>query len=267
MQAKETLCCVPANHKKGIHTMRKSFFAAALAAGLWVSGTASAADVYSSAGLKDVPVYAPSWTGVYMGFNAGYGVSANSNVLEELGYSAGLRPDGGFAGGQIGYNWQGASGIVLGVEFDIQASSISDRNVLVYADSNEEYRDTLNWFGTVRGRLGYASGTTLVYATGGYAFGGLDKAYNYDTERFSFNSTVSGYAVGAGLEYLFAPSWSLKAEYLYLNFGKNAPCGYEGYCWGSYSHAENVTNDDFHTFKLGVNWHLGTYQPLAVPLK
>jgi outer membrane immunogenic protein len=248
--------------------MQKTLFTAALALSscLGFAGAASAADVYSPISAKDGPVYGPSWAGLYLGLNAGYGASANSDILAEPGYSAGLRPEGGFAGGQIGYNWQGASGLVLGVEFDIQTSSIDDRNVLVYADSNEEYRASLDWFGTVRGRIGYASGSTLVYATGGYAIGGLHKAYNYDDEAYSFNGHVDGYTVGAGLEYLITPSWSLKAEYLYLNFGKNAPCGYEGYCWGSYSDTK-LSDDEFHTFKLGLNWHLGAYQPLPVPLK
>jgi outer membrane immunogenic protein len=251
----------------GMTPMQKIFVAATLAAGLGLGGAASAADVYSAAGMKYVPVYAPSWAGLYLGFNAGYGVSTGSDQLAEAGYSAGLRPEGGFGGAQIGYNWQGTTGLVLGVEVDFQASTINDRNVLVYADSNEEYTSRLDWYGTVRGRIGYARGPALIYGTGGFAFGGLHTAYQYAGYDYRFEGTATGYVVGGGIEYQLTPAWSVKAEYQYLNFGKNAPC-YEGYCWGTGDSTETLRTDDYHTFWVGLNLHLGGYEPLRYePLK
>lgn len=128
---------------------------------------ANAADVYRG-GLKDGPppvfVAAPTWTGFYIGVNGGYGGTANDGPLS---------PSGGFGGGQIGYNWQGLFGYspwVLGIEADFQGSGISDS--IGYA--GDYLQTSLNWFGTVRGRVGYSFGPALLYATGGFAYGEVE---------------------------------------------------------------------------------------------
>src|SRR5262249_36644937 len=127
---------------------------------------------------------------------------------------------GGFGGGQIGYNWQGGwhPNLVLGVEADIQGAGIEDRDANDFGFIGSK----LGWFGTVRGRLGYAKEGTLLYVTGGFAYGGLDKSFfecgNVD---FRFNRTVTGYVIGGGIETKLSGAWSLKGEYQYLNFGKN----------------------------------------------
>ena len=130
--------------------------------------SANAADMYRG-GLKDgppPPAYVPveTWTGFYGGFNAGYGGTANDGPLS---------PSGGFGGGQIGYNWQGLFGFspwVIGIEADIQGAGISDS-----AGYGPAYlENSLNWFGTVRGRVGYSFGPALLYATGGFAYGEVE---------------------------------------------------------------------------------------------
>jgi outer membrane immunogenic protein len=242
--------------------MQKQLTAGLIAAVLGFGGAAHAADMYAPSGAKDIP-YGPNWTGLYVGFNAGYGTSTGSDQLAEVGYSAGLRAEGGFGGVQIGYNWQGSfvrPGFVFGIEADFQESAINDRNVLVYADSNEEYTSRLDWFGTVRGRLGYTVGNGLIYATGGLAYGGLHKSFQYDDESYNYDKTTTGYAVGAGLEYKLTPSWSVKAEYLYLNFGKNDLCGSDG-CYADTGY-RIVRDDDYHTLRLGMNYSLNWYEPL-----
>ena len=126
---------------------------------------ANAADIYRG-GLKDGPpppiyVAAPIWSGFYIGVNGGYGWTANDGPLA---------PEGGFGGGQIGYNWQGLFGYspwVIGIEADIQGAGISDS----VSDVLGSQENSLNWFGTVRGRIGYAAGPALIYATGGFAYG------------------------------------------------------------------------------------------------
>src|SRR5215475_6180515 len=109
--------------------------------------SASASDIYGG-GYRPGPAYAVVvWNGLYGGINGGGGESTNGGDLS---------PSGGFGGGQIGYNWQGLFGLssswVLGIEADIQGSGISDSAVI----GNTSVESSLNWFGTVRGRVGYA---------------------------------------------------------------------------------------------------------------
>ena len=245
--------------------MTKTLLAAALAAGLGLSGIASAADLGST---KDAPVFAAvDWTGLYGGINAGYGWAVSPDQLgaQATPALAGLTPTGGFAGGQLGFNWQAASHIVLGVEADIQAGSISDRSSQTF--SSEDFllsivsEDRLNWFGTARGRIGYATGNALIYATGGFAFGGLHKEVSMTIANLLGDKTATGYAVGGGIEYKWSASWSIKGEYQYLNFGKNDFCqvGDPTNCWSSDS---RLVTDDFHTVRVGLNYHLGGEMPL-----
>ena len=197
-----------------------------------VAASANAADVYrgGAGGYKDGPVYASvAWTGYYGGFNVGSGDSANSGYLS---------PSGGFAGGQVGYNWQGVLGlgpnVVLGLEADLQGSGIEDSAFFM--------KSGLNWFGTVRGRIGYAFGPTLVYATGGFAYG--------EVENASVTETQTGYVLGAGVEYKFNPSWSVKGEYQFVSLDASDP-------WGA--GALGLTGGDrseVNTFRVGLNYHL-----------
>jgi outer membrane immunogenic protein len=203
------------------------------------AGSANAADMYrgEAGGYKDAPVYAPvtSWTGFYAGLNAGYGWSADNGSDT---------PAGGFGGGQIGYNWQGGLGlghhVVLGVEADLQASAISGTQVR---------ESDLNYFGTVRGRIGYAFDRTLVYATGGFAYG--------QVENKPVSETQTGYVLGGGIEYKFNPSWSLKAEYQFLSLDASDVNGA-----GSLGFS-NSDRSEVHTVRAGINYHVGHgYEPL-----
>ena len=171
--------------------------------------------------IKDAPNARPlSWTGFYVGANAGYGWSGDDILA--AGPAApfvfgGMEPAGGFAGGQIGYNWQ-AGRLVVGVEADIQKSAISDSALVVERPVSSD----LNWFGTVRGRIGLVTDSALLYFTGGFAFGNLHHQVTIGNGTFfESNNTESGYTLGGGLEYKFNPAWTLKAEYQYLDFGKN----------------------------------------------
>ena len=183
----------------------------------------------------------------------------------------GIGADGGFGGGQMGYNWQGFPGtpwLVAGVEADIQGSGIADKVVNV---PGETFENSLDWFGTVRGRAGYATGGTLIYVTGGLAFGGLmqhteDKSFT-PPATYKSDSTVGGYVLGGGVEYRFNPSWSLKAEYQYLNFGKNDPglvSGPRGAPPTMAADLNTVSDDAFHTVRVGLNYWIS---PATVPLK
>jgi outer membrane immunogenic protein len=186
----------------------------------------NAADMYGYGGYKGGPAYAEvNWSGFYAGVNAGYGSSGRTDYLD---------PTGGFGGGQMGYNWQSGH-FVFGLETDFQGAGISDSN---FFD-----KSTMNWFGTVRGRLGYAFDRTLVYATGGFAYG--------QVENDGFHEAQTGYVLGGGVEYKFRPDWSVKVEYQYLNLDAplSSPVGPLGYGFGE--------TTKVHTVRVGLNYHFG----------
>jgi outer membrane immunogenic protein len=144
------------------------------------------------------PVRAYDWTGPYAGANLGYqwGSAANS----------GANPSGVTGGFQGGYNWQ-LGQFVLGVESDLQASAADD----LFA----AWRFSNPWFGTARGRAGYAMNNVMFYASFGLAYGGG----TVQIGGLSESHTHVGWAGGAGMEVGLGPNWSAKAEYMFIDLG------------------------------------------------
>lgn len=211
-----------------------------------IAGGAQAADLPRRAAPPAPVYYAPvfTWTGFYVGLNAGGGFSTNNNggstyflpagsVIGSAGTNGVLTlPNNGnnkssFIGGaQIGYNWQFGNSFVAGLEADIQYANLSRRGgqvtpfpgysfvgapglafaappaTVVTSGGNNQ-----NYFGTVRARLGFAIDRTLIYATGGLAYGG--------------GQSRVGYALGGGVEYAFSNNWSAKLEALYIGMNRN----------------------------------------------
>lgn len=245
----------------------QSVFARLAATSLLALGAvnAQAADMYRApayaGGYKDaVPYAAGNWSGFYVGVNGGGAWSASD---DQLAYAAnsfgGLSPSGGFGGGQLGYNWQGGFGyrpLVLGVETDLQGADIEDKGT---DSASAFYKSSLDYFGTVRGRLGYAADNALIYFTGGFAYGDVrNQAVN--PGGFSINTTATGYVLGGGLEYKVTPAWSIKSEYQYINLGQNDPTSAAG---SHYSNIGTVRDDAFHTVRVGLNYEVGSlYTPL-----
>lgn len=204
---------------------------------------AGAADFYHGA-PPPPPVYvaAPIWNGFYVGVNGGYGWTANDGPLS---------PEGGFGGGQVGYNWQGLFGYnpwVIGIEADIQGAGISDSAGFGLAN----LENSLNWFGTVRGRVGYAIGPTLIYATGGFAYGEVESRSNALGFGFDVSETQTGYAVGGGVEYKFNPAWSVKGEYLFIDLDASNLNGA-----GPLNGSPFSDRSQLNTFRVGLNYAFG----------
>ena len=174
------------------------------------------------------PVKAPhiqsvfDWTGFYIGAHAGFGRGASSAVLTDPAITASSGSFGGVIGGvQAGYNVQLSSGIVLGAEADITFPNYLASNSIaaLLATPRSDVVEQLDYAGSLRGRIGYASGHWLAYATGGLAWAG-ERFVNtpaIGSEEKELNVRL-GWAAGAGVEYAFAPHWSLRLEYLYSRF-------------------------------------------------
>ncbi|MGY4433609.1 outer membrane protein [Bradyrhizobium sp. USDA 3650] len=172
--------------------------AAALAAVGWTA-SAEAADLnYGQRAPYTVnqPLNAYSWAGPYLGANLGYEWgSVNNNPAKPSGFVGGV---------QAGYNFQ-TGPWVFGVEGDIQAAGADD--------TFAPWKFSNPWFGTLRGRAGYAFSNVLFYGTAGLAFGEL----RAQTFGWTESHTSAGWTIGAGAEVGFAPNWSAKLEYLYID--------------------------------------------------
>jgi iron complex outermembrane receptor protein len=162
-----------------------------------------------------------NWTGIYLGLNAGYTFGGSNWTDSVTGGSTGSFGTSGFVfGGTVGANYQLGS-IVLGVEADgawADASGFGTFTATPLCAGGCLTKST--WLSTVRGRAGYAFDRFLVYGTGGAAFGNVQANFSNDPVT---SATEAGWAVGAGVEIAFAPNWSAKAEYLFVDLG-NGSC-------------------------------------------
>jgi outer membrane immunogenic protein len=201
--------------------MKHSLAAALGFLALAASIPASAADLPRGMPYKAPAAYAPqyNWTGFYLGINGG-GAWGNSD-WNGLGVSN--SPGGGMFGVTAGYNWQAmGSPWVFGLEGDVDWTNVKDSTVCGAFTCETKN----NWFGTVRGRVGYSWDRFLPYFTGGIAFGDV-KA---NRPGFAGSSdTNAGWTVGVGIEGVIAGNWTAKLEYLYADIGDTtcsaAACG------------------------------------------
>jgi high affinity Mn2+ porin len=202
-----------------------------------------------------MPVKAPyirsvfDWTGLYVGAHAGFGRGSSTAVLADHATSTTSNSFGGMIGGvQAGYNYQLPSGMLLGVEADFSFPNYLTSNSVVssLATARSDVTEQSDYMGTARGRVGYVAGPWLVYATGGLAWAG-ERFLN--TPAIGSNEktlhTRLGWAAGGGVEYAFAPHWSLRLEYLYSQFGK-ADITFP-------SATQYTSNLDFQSLRVGLN--------------
>src|SRR5207237_8539461 len=125
---------------------------------------------------------------------------------------------GGLAGRQAGCNVQWPPGRLLAVEAGLMFTNYTSSNSIIstLTGTRSEVVHQLDYVGTARGRIGYASGHWLFYATGGFAWAGERFINTPDVGPDQKHINVRpGWAAGAGVEYAFAPHWSVKLEYLY----------------------------------------------------
>jgi high affinity Mn2+ porin len=180
-----------------------------------------------TADLK-LPVKAPylqpvfDWTGFYIGGHTGYSRGSNSAVLwDPLPTATSGNFSGVIGGVQAGYNWRLPSGLLLGVEGDLTFPNYLPSNSItaLVSTPNTDFVEQWDYVGTVRGRVGYASNHWLLYATGGLAVMG-ERFTNLPVDALPGKhiGVRLGWAAGAGVEYAFAPHWTVRLEYLYSQF-------------------------------------------------
>jgi outer membrane immunogenic protein len=176
--------------------MRMLLGVAAMAAA-FLAGPASAADYpLTSLPYTAAPYSVYSWNGAYVGLNLAYQRGDLTN--------APLNPTGAAGGLQGGYNWQRGP-FVFGSEADIQISGAED--------TFAPYKFSNPWFGTVRGRAGVAFSNVLLYVTAGFAYGDG----KIELGNVSETHTSIGWTAGGGIDVGFAPHWSARAEYLFID--------------------------------------------------
>jgi outer membrane immunogenic protein len=182
-------------------------------------GLVAATCAASAADLSLPPAAAPaafSWTGLYLGLNAGY-MSANiADNVSGGGGSGSTSVPGGIGGFQVGYNYQ-TGPVVLGFEADFDGSMATKSFAVGAAASGT---DQIPWVGTLRGRLGLAFDRFLLYATAGGAATQLISTVNVaGIGSASTSFTHGAWTAGGGLEYAITSDLSARLEYLYLDTG------------------------------------------------
>lgn len=252
----------------------------------FLAGVSYAADLPTR---KAPPVFAPpafTWAGGYAGVNVGVGFlnsKADPACVNPGGVSLGtgcavapflsLDSAGVLGGAQVGYNWQFNS-VVAGLETDFQGSGIQKSSTITgtFPQTGGTFtplgtisaKEELNYFGTVRGRLGYAYDRLLIYATGGLIYGDTSLSFSRVFPAVSFagsdDSLRVGGVVGGGLEYAFDDHWSAKIEGLYYSFGSSktllatalpAPNGFQtGF---------KFRDGDGEIVRVGLNYRFGSF--------
>jgi outer membrane immunogenic protein len=230
-------------------------FSAALTLGF--TSIAGAADLALSSPMVAPPA-GFTWTGIYLGIGGGAGWGnreynwnqdatlaavwaqmANPGALPQVGTTQGSLPlSGRFFGGQLGGNWQ-VGWAVLGIQADAHWADINgrgscfDAGALNTAGLSFACNDKITSFGSVTGRVGAAADRALIYAKGGWAWehGQHRAAPTVPFDVMGMNDPLAsitavnasrsrtGWILGAGVEYAFAPQWSAFIEYNYLDFG------------------------------------------------
>jgi outer membrane immunogenic protein len=215
--------------------LKKSLLASASLGAIALATGAHAADmgrpVYEAPAPAPIPF---TWSGFYIGANVG-AVWGRSSATDDPTKSSELWIGSGTVGSvdanstgiigglQLGYNWQFAS-LVVGLEGDISFSSLDHTSPVTTSPGGgvDSYRSRLSALGTIRGRVGWAFDRLLVYGTGGVAFASLKDEYFDPPSVIGFttspSSGVTGWTAGGGIEYAFTDHWTVRGEYLHVEF-------------------------------------------------
>ena len=258
-------CLTKARHR--LPEWRRAFGGASVAILLTGSGAAAADLAYKAPAAP--AVY--DWTGFYFGGHTGYAwgnsnwtASSGGAVIDKGSLSLAQGYDGSSQGGswfnglQIGYNRMLANRVVIGAEADVSVSSFPNYrgnrigNTIPVLQGSESYSDNIFSSGTLRGRIGYAPGNWLFYATGGFAWTSGEQFQL--TSANGTDSTIQqrvGWVVGAGVEGPLIPHWTVKAEYLFAGYGNNRGIDFP---LAGQQFTSNLSEQEV---RVGLNYHFG----------
>ena len=184
--------------------------------------------------VAPVPVAVPtafSWTGFYFGGDFGGSYASTSIASATTGWaSRSVNPTGLMGGAYAGYNYQVSPNFVAGVEGDFQGNHSSASFYYPTFDVSPSVQQ--NWLASLNGRLGIAYDRALFYAIGGAAWGqgsvtvtpGFvlfppNRPLLPQVPEVSRTANLSGWDIGAGVEYAFDPHWVSRLEYRFYDFG------------------------------------------------
>jgi high affinity Mn2+ porin len=233
---------------------------------LW---TIAAEDSSRAAESRAVPRRAASepasynWSGLYLGGHIGEGfgrLHGGTNAGQPLPLP-GVPLQGLIGGYQLGYNVHLPNNVVVGIEADATFGSFSGMPHDPSLGINH-YVGTLDYFGTVRPRVGYAYGRFLPYVTGGLAWGVNKVAVERDGEEHGLTRTHWGWTVGAGIEYAVDGHWTLRGEYLYVDFNRQH---YGALFFGDPGASFVPFAPSVSAFKLGLNYRFDDGEPARAP--
>lgn len=268
--------------------IRKLLLGVAFAA---MSANAFAADLPSRTNAP-APVYAApasTWAGLYAGVNAGYASvrGKNSTAYDWWFYTEALsntdKGNGFIGGAQVGYNFQSGT-FVYGVETDLAWADAKGKSAWsLNVDANEfgfaVSRTQLNALGTLRARAGVAMDRTLLYITGGLAYGQVKNSYvasyqnsnnappYYREIAMKNDNWRAGWTLGAGVEQALANNWTVKLEGLYYDLGGKSMSGVslvclDRFCEPRETFTKKIKNDGF-VARLGLNYTFGGPAPVV----
>jgi outer membrane immunogenic protein len=258
--------------------MRTSSFAslsfASLAVAFGFTQIASAADMPVKAPVvRPAPVVVAPWTGCYVGANVGYGWSPTRWYDPPTGVEfAHHTADGVVGGGQVGCDYQ-VQNWVFGIQGMFDGAGLKGSSTNLFLDSTGQTIDEtkVSWFATLTGRVGYTiQPMTLLYVKGGFAW--VRSKY---TECCEFippvppgppiftdfledgvaSVTRTGWTVGGGVEHMFAPNWSVFAEYNYIGLGTDS-ITFQPLAPATTPFAYNI-KQNVQTVLIGVNYRWG----------
>jgi outer membrane immunogenic protein len=201
-----------------------------------------------------------SWTGFYIGGHAG-GAWDNRDVGlfdtisgEKIGIGK-TKASGFLGGGQIGLDYQFAPNWVIGIEADVSGANLKNTGLNNSGSTNisvgsVQHDNTIDLFGTVRGRVGYASSNWLLFGSGGFAWANEEVTRTQPGTVEKASNTGKGWTAGGGLEWGFAQNWTARAEYLHVELGA------ESFVF-PLAHVRNDAKVTMEIARFGVNYRLG----------
>jgi len=210
------------------------------------------------AAAADAPNF--DWSGAYVGGHVGYSRGTANAAISGAGTSIIDHPFGSLTGGlQVGYNYILPSRWLFGIEAEVSFFNALAADDVAWSRTTavNDIAETIDYMGTVRGRIGYAFDHWMLYGTGGFAWtlGRFLQTPGVTDDTDKLLRVHAGWTLGTGAEIPLSPQWTARLEYLYRNFGG------AGVIFPSGTTAN--ASFDVHSVRVGLNYKLSNESPGA----